>query len=128
VSAVRVGRAGALAVAVAVTIAGAACAHPVAFDPWRTTLDVQQAASEAGNDLGLHLYYGYECEIDGNPHDQTRFTVDCATTTGDGRETTMVGEGQADSNRHYHGTFTIEVDRKPVATLHCLGNVEAPRC
>ena len=118
----------AIVVAVGVTVAAAACAHPVAYDPWRTTMDVQQAGSEAANDHGLRLYWGYECQVDGDPHDQTRFTVDCATTTGNGRPTTMVGEGQADSSRHYHGTFTIAVDHEVVATLHCLGNVEAPRC
>jgi len=114
-----------------VLVAGAtlaACAHPVPYDPWYTTIDVQQAGSEAANDAGLNLYYGYECAIDGDPHDQTRFSVHCETTTGDGLPTTLTGTGQADSNRHYHGTFVIKVDDKTVATLHCLGSEEAPRC
>ena len=122
----RVGVLAAVMAAGLLVVAG--CAHAVPFNPWLTTIDVQQAGSEAANDVGLELYWGYECQVDGDPHDQTRFTVDCATTTGGGQETTLEGEGQADSGRHYHGTFTILVDRKPVATLHCLGNFEAPRC
>ncbi len=104
------------------------CAHPVAYDPYLTTVDLQQAGSEAANDAGLNLYYGYECEVDGDPRDQTRFTVDCETTTGDGQTTTLTGSGQADSSRHYHGTWIIAVEGRTVATLHCLGNEEAPRC
>jgi hypothetical protein len=104
------------------------CAHPVPYDPWYTTIDVQQAGSEAANDAGLNLYYGYECTIDGDPHDQSRFHVTCETTTGDGLPTTLTGSGQADSSRHYHGTFVIKVEDRTVATLHCLGSEEAPRC
>ena len=105
-----------------------ACAHPVPYDPWYTTIDVQQAGSEAANDAGLDLYYGYECTVDGDVHDQTRFSVHCETTTGDGLPTTLTGSGQADSSRHYHGTFVIKVGDRTVATLHCLGSEEAPRC
>ncbi len=104
------------------------CAHVVAYDPVLTTIDIQQAGSEAANDAGLNLYYGYECEIDGDPHDQSRFSVDCQTTTGNGLPTTLTGHGQAESNRHYHGVFTIEVEGRHIATLHCLGSEEAPRC
>jgi hypothetical protein len=108
--------------------AASACAHTVPFDPWFTTIDVQQAGSEAANDAGLNLYYGYQCSITGDAKDQSRFTVFCQTTTGNGLATTMTGSGQADSSRHYHGTFVIKVDDKTVATLHCLGSEEAPRC
>ncbi len=119
-------------VAAVVGLVGAAglvaCAHTVPYDPYLTTIDIQQAGSEAANDAGLNLYYGYECEVDGDPHDQSRFSVNCQTTTGDGRPTTLTGSGQADSCRHYHGTCVIEVDGHKVATLHCLGSEEAPRC
>jgi hypothetical protein len=114
--------------AFAVAVGAIACAHTVPFDPWLTTIDVQQAGSEAANDAGLNLYYGYQCSIIGDAHDQSRFTADCQTTTGDGSVTTLTGSGQADSSRHYHGTFEIKVDGKTVATLHCLGSEEAPRC
>jgi hypothetical protein len=114
--------------AIVVGLAAAGCAHPVPFDPWLTTIDVQQAGSEAANDAGLNLYYGYQCSITGDPNDQTRFTADCGTTTGNGEATTLTGSGQADSSRHYHGTFVIKVGNKTVATLHCLGSEEAPRC
>jgi hypothetical protein len=106
----------------------AGCAHTVPFDPMLTTIDIQQAGSEAADDAGLNLYYGYECEVDGDPQDQTRFTVNCQTTTGNGLPTTLTGHGQADSTRHYHGVFTIAVEGKRVATLHCLGSEQAPRC
>ena len=118
----------AVSVALAVGAVATACAHTVPFDPWLTTIDVQQAGSEAANDAGLNLYYGYECSITGDAHDQSRFTADCQTTTGKGLVTTLTGSGQADSSRHYHGTFEIKVDGKTVATLHCLGSEEAPRC
>jgi len=116
----------ALALGLATLLGG--CAHPVAYDPFITTIDIQQAGSEAANDVGLDLYYGYECEIDGDPHDQSRFSVSCQTTTGDGQPTTLTGSGQASSNRHYHGTWVISVDDHVVTTLHCLGSEEAPRC
>lgn len=110
-------------------LAGAAgCAHPVHYDPYLTTIDLQEAGSEAANDAGLNLYYGYLCEVEGDPSDQTRFSFDCQTTTGDGLTTTMSGEAQADNNRHYHGRFVISVAGKEVAVLHCLGSQEAPRC
>ncbi len=113
---------------VAATLVALGCAHATAYDPYLATLDIQAAANEAANDTGLNLYFGYECEIDGDPHDDSRFTVNCQTTTGDGRITTMTGHGQSDSSRHYHGTFVIKVDDKAVATRHCLGSQEAPRC
>jgi hypothetical protein len=118
----------ALLLVAAVVLVAVSCAHAVPYDPFLTTVDIQEAGSEAANDAGLNLYYGYECEIDGDPHDQTRFTFDCQTTTGDGRVTTLTGSAQADSSRHYHGTFTIAVEGKPVVTLHCLGSEQAPRC
>jgi hypothetical protein len=121
-------RAGALAVAVAGMLVLAGCAHAVSYDPYVTTIDVQQAGSEAADDAGLNLFYGYECEIDGEAQDQSRFSINCQTTTGDGLPTTLTGSGQADSNRHYHGTWVIKVEDRTVATLHCLGSVEAPRC
>ena len=114
-------------VALAMLVLGA-CAHSVAYDPYVTTIDIQQAGSVAADDVGLNLHYGYECAVNGDPHDQTRFTVNCQTVTGDGRPTTLIGSGQASSNRHYHGTWVISVDDKPMTTLHCLGSEEAPRC
>ena len=117
-----------VAVAAVAVLVLAGCAHPVRYDPYVTTIDVQEAGSQAANDAGLNLYYGYECEVDGDPKDQTRFTVNCQTTTGDGRPTTLTGTGQADDNRHYHGTWVIQVEGHTVATLHCLGSEEAPRC
>jgi hypothetical protein len=110
----------------AVTLLG--CAHPVRYDPFVATVDIEQAASEAANDAGLDLYFGYQCELDPDVHDRTRFSVNCETTTGNGRYTTFDGEGQADSSRHYHGRFTIYVENRPVQTLHCLGPLQAPRC
>ncbi len=124
----RSGLVGGAGLALALGLVAGGCAHAVQFDPYLTTIDIQQAGSEAANDAGLDLYFGYECEVDGEPHDQTRFTVDCQTSTGTGLTTTLTGEGQADSSRHYHGRFVIEVEGKQVAVLHCLGNEEAPRC
>jgi hypothetical protein len=116
------------AVALTVAALAAACAHTVAYDPYLATIDVQSAANEAADDAGLNLYFGYECELDADPHDSSRFTVNCQTSTGDGKLTTMTGRGQADSSRHYHGRFVIAVEGKPVVRLTCLGSEEEPRC